>query len=186
MMRKLLFVGLGNPGKRYEHTRHNLGVMVLRAWVESKKDAVAQEWRAVKDWHAETALLRFDDAQNISVVVTCLVPLTGMNESGKAVAVGARELSVEASDIIIIHDDLELAVGEVRWKQKGSAGGHKGVRSIQESLKTQDIPRLRLGIGRPPEEVLASDFVLQELSREEQSATQSMIMEACRMLDTIL
>lgn len=127
-------IGLGNPGRRYAGTRHNFGCSVLHAWAEETGGAKKK--------------------------VVALFPTTMMNNSGDAVGHYVREHGVSPEQILIIHDDLELPLGEVRRVAGGSAKGHRGVRSIQEALGTTNIPRLRLGIGRERAGESVHDFVL--------------------------
>jgi PTH1 family peptidyl-tRNA hydrolase len=135
-------VGLGNPGRSYERTRHNVGFLVA--------DEIARRhggsWRKRKK--TEAAPVRLDHKE-----VTLLKPTTFMNNSGSALA-GYR-----AEDLIVIHDDLDLPPGGVRVKVGGGAGGHNGLRSVIERLGP-DFVRVRLGIGRPPVGVGVTDYVL--------------------------
>lgn len=173
-MENLLFVGLGNPGQQYEHTRHNLGIRLLRAWAP-------KDWRYVKKFNAAVTTITINN-----IFITCLSPLTFMNRSGEAVArFTRRRLSrlwraYPAGCILIIHDDLELPLGSFRIKPSGSARGHQGVRSIHESLHTQDIPRLLLGIGPatfPPQE-----FVLGRFSGAEELKITQMVPQVSSAL----
>lgn len=154
MARKIVFVGLGNPGRRYAGTRHNFGCTVLRAWVEETGGAKKN--------------------------VAALFPTTMMNNSGEAVLQYVREHNVLPEQMLIIHDDLELPLGEVRRVEGGSAKGHKGVRSIQEALGTNNIPRLRLGIGRERVGESVHDFVLEKFEASEKplvAAAQAAALE---------
>lgn len=173
-MENLLFVGLGNPGQQYEHTRHNLGIRLLRAWAP-------KDWRYAKKFNAEITTVTTNNA-----LITCLFPVTSMNRSGEAVARFTRRRisrlwrAYPTSHILIIHDDLELPLGSFRIKPSGSARGHQGVRSIHESLHTQDIPRLLLGIGpatSPPQE-----FVLGRFSSAAEEKITQVIPPACSAL----
>ena len=164
-MENLLFVGLGNPGKQYERTRHNLGIRLLRAWAP-------KDWRYAKKFNAEVSTVTINNTS-----ITCLFPVTSMNRSGEAVARFTRRRisrlwrAYPTGCILIIHDDLELPLGSFKIKPSGSAHGHKGVRSIHKSLNTQDIPRLLLGIGPatgPPQEFVLGRFS----SAEEEKITQ--------------
>src|SRR5581483_12302146 len=105
-------------------------------------------------------------------------PPTFMNESGEAVASFIKEKALTPSQLIIVHDDLELPFGEVRWKEGGSANGHNGVRSIQEKLSTQEILRLRIGIGRPADDTPIDEFVLQRFSESEEAQLPGIIERA--------
>lgn len=153
-MNTLVYIGLGNPGSAFAGTRHNLGIDTLRAWVEAKA----------------------------SDQVRCFFPGTMMNDSGRAVAAYLKKTALSVDDILVIHDDVELPLGEVRLARRGSAKGHNGVRSIQAALGTNDFRRLRLGVGRPPEGMDLSDFVLEKFRPEEQEAVQRMIQDAIKIL----
>lgn len=160
-MTSFLYVGLGNPGTRYEMTRHNLGIIVLRAWVASQPEA--SPWRQDAALSAEVATVSLGSAK-----ITCLFPLTLMNASGEAVAAFLRQHEIASDHIVILHDDLDITLGEFAWRQTGgSARGHNGVRSIQAVLKALDMPRLLLGIGRPTEGIEPRDYVLQRFTEEE-------------------
>lgn len=155
MAKKIVFVGLGNPGPRYAGTRHNFGCTVLRAWVEQ----VGAPGR-----------------------VTALFPTTVMNNLGEAVLQYVREHGVAPEELLIIHDDLELPLGEVRRVEGGSAKGHKGVRSIQEALGTTQIPRLRLGIGREQAGESVHDFVLGKFEESEKPLVAAAQADALALL----
>ncbi len=173
-MKNFLLVGLGNPGKQYEHTRHNLGLRLLRAWAP-------KDWRYAKKFNAEVATVTTNNT-----LITCLFPLTFMNRSGEAVARFTRRRisrlwrAYPTGYILIIHDDLELPLGSFRIKPSGSAHGHKGVRSIHKSLHTQNIPRLLLGIG--PATAPPHEFVLGRFSPAEEIKITQMIPPARQAL----
>lgn len=156
-MRPLLLVGLGNPGAEYVGTRHNLGDEVLGVWVAG---AAPEEM----------------------LVVDVLHPTTFMNASGRAVVDTVRKSRRTLEDVLLIHDDLELPLGEVRLVREGSAQGHNGVRSIHQALQSTAIPRLRLGVGRPPAAMTVRDFVLQRFAPEERVAVQAMTGRARTMI----
>lgn len=178
-MKRILLVGLGNPGKRYERTRHNLGIRALRHWVETQTSSTdsAASWQADAGQRAETAAVRFADT-----IVTCLFPLTSMNRSGEAVAAfnrrrfGILPAPYVLKNLLVIHDDIELPLGKIRFKQSGSAAGHKGVRSIQHALQTQDFPRLRLGISKPAASV--DQYVLEPFSPAEEPTVALLLTDA--------
>lgn len=169
-MNQLVYIGLGNPGARFTRTRHNLGIEAVRAWVRSQQG----EWKTLKDIPAEVA--------TIGNEVTCLVPLTFMNESGEAVASWLKKSSTPIEHMVIIHDDVEVPLGIVRCKAGGSAAGHNGVRSIHAALGIQAMTRLRLGVGRPPAEVATDDYVLAPFLPSEEAAVTGMIEEAGQWL----
>ncbi len=156
-MEQFLFVGLGNEGAQFLGTRHNLGMEALRVWKEEyDKLPVA----------------------NHQLHVTCLFPNTGMNNSGEPVAKFLSTTKMPVDNSIVIHDDVELPLGEVRVTLGGSAKGHNGVRSIHAALGTQEFYRLRLGVGRPPEGVPLNEFVLEKFRPEEKEIVREMIEKA--------
>lgn len=181
-MRQALFVGLGNPGGQYEDTRHNVGADTVRRWIRNVKEASFEDWHLVDRWLGSVASVQLTDAQNEPVVVTCLVPLTGMNDSGRAVAAARTALRLATRDIVIVHDDMDVSLGVVRFKYGGSAGGHRGVQSIHTVLGAQDMPRARLGIGRPLHGMDPSCFVLERFPETEKSVVDHMIQGACEKL----
>lgn len=179
-MENYLFIGLGNPGIKYQRTRHNLGIRVLRDWVTSVSEGSAV-WREEASVAAEVAEVVVNDAR-----VHCLFPLTYMNKSGQAVAAFLRNNPVDVKNILIIHDELELLLGEVKIKEGGSAAGHRGVKSIHEALATQDMPRLRLGIGRPNEAIGVDEYVLQRFTPEEEGIVEQVIKKASEEMTNIV
>jgi peptidyl-tRNA hydrolase, PTH1 family len=156
----LLVVGLGNPGENYARTRHNLGFMVadlLAARLGSK-------FKAHKRSGAEVATGRL--AGNAVVVAK---PRCYMNESGRQVGPLAKFYSVTATDVIVIHDDLDLEFGRIRLKIGGGEGGHNGLRSVAAALGTNEFHRVRIGIGRPPGRKDPAAFVLENFSAAERT-----------------
>ncbi len=168
-----LIVGLGNPGQGYAHSRHNLGFMCLNHF-------------------AQTHSLRFDKKQGQARIgsgevggskVVVARPQTYMNHSGEAVSRLVRKFKVSLSDLLVIHDDLDLPLGKIRIRQGGSAAGHKGVESIIAVLGSRDFARIRVGIGRPISkigltEITEADIIAYVLSdftsEEKQTVTQVM------------
>lgn len=130
-----MVVGLGNPGKNYAETRHNVGFEVVDALLRG----TSSEFKREKKWMAEVAKL------DGTLVVK---PLTFMNESGKAVGALARFYAIPASQILVVTDDVTLDTGTIRFRLKGSHGGQNGLRSIIQHLGTSDFPRLKLGVGK--------------------------------------
>ncbi len=179
-MRSFLIVGLGNPGKKFESTRHNLGYMVLRAWyaARSADGTYSRDWQQDKYCQAEIAQVNV----TADKIIYCLLPLTGMNLSGEAVKNFLSRKEIPAERILIVHDDIESAFGEVKFKINGSAAGHNGIRSIHQALATDNVPRLRIGVGRPTAEQDVSRFVLEEFSQEEQAALPKIISRAVDLI----
>ncbi len=129
-----LIVGLGNPGREYERTRHNVGFMVLDK-LAARSGAT---WRKEKAWKAEVA-----DCEG----VTCCKPTSYMNLSGGPVSAVARFYKASPAQTLVVYDDLALPLGKLRLRPEGSAGGHNGMQSIIDHLGTAAVPRLRIGIG---------------------------------------
>jgi peptidyl-tRNA hydrolase, PTH1 family len=147
-----LVVGLGNPGPRYRDTRHNLG----RRAVELIADELGGSWRS--RWNGRVSELRDSDER-----LALLVPETFMNESGRSVAPAVRFYKLPPERLVVVHDELDLELGDVRAKQGGGLAGHNGLRSLAEALGTQDFLRVRIGIGRPErgDRRPVADWVLQ-------------------------
>lgn len=160
MDHRLLF-GLGNPGNQFSHTRHNLGADMVLSWVEYMR-SYACEWKTHEKFHARVCEVVIRDT-----TVTILSPLVFMNESGKVVVSYLRYNPIHRKDILVVHDDLELPLGELRIQEEGSAHGHNGVRSIHEYMGDMNIPRLRIGIGRPEGATPVDKFVLSSFTPEE-------------------
>ena len=150
-----LVVGLGNPGPEYAETRHNAGFMVLDLLAENLR---VSYWR--DEAGAKVGLVRFGDEDLILAK-----PQTFMNLSGKAVRKLADTYGVSATDVIIIHDDLDLPEETVRVKRGGGHGGHNGLRSLTEQLGPEYV-RIRLGIGRPPGRQDPADYVLEPMRKD--------------------
>jgi PTH1 family peptidyl-tRNA hydrolase len=152
-----LIVGLGNPGKEYEKTRHNLGFLVIDEMIE-RYDAVPTNTKLqTKLWTAKLG----------GATVLIAKPQTFMNLSGNAVAPLARTKNIAPDHIIITHDDLDLEFDKIRVSRGASAGGHNGVQSVIDALGTKDFTRVRIGIGRPVNDQPIEDYVLTRFSAEE-------------------
>ncbi|WP_457678320.1 aminoacyl-tRNA hydrolase [Thermovibrio sp.] len=152
-----LIVGLGNPGKEYEKTRHNVGWMVL--------DRVASKLGV--EIGREKFKGKFGEYRAPWGKAVLLKPLTYMNRSGECVEKFANFFKVEPKEVLVIYDDLDLPLGKLRFRLKGSSGGHKGVASVIEALKTTEFPRIKVGIGRPERKEEVVDFVLSPFKEEE-------------------
>src|ERR687886_868798 len=154
----LLVVGLGNPGREYERTRHNVGWLV----VDELARRHGGSWRG--KFSGQLAEVRLDDAR-----LALLKPETYMNESGRSVAAAARFYKAKPEQLVIVHDDVDLEPGRLQARLGGGLAGHNGLRSLAQNLRTQDFLRLRIGVGRPgrgdPRDV--SDYVLSDFEPEE-------------------
>jgi PTH1 family peptidyl-tRNA hydrolase len=158
-----LIVGLGNPGREYERTRHNAGYW----WVDAIAEARGARWAREAKFSGWVAKV-----EEAGAAFWLLKPTTYMNESGRSVGAFLRFHRIEAPSTLVVHDELDLPPGTVRLKRGGGTGGHNGLRSIDEVLGTRDFWRLRIGIGHPGHKDQVADFVLHEARREEQAAIE--------------
>jgi PTH1 family peptidyl-tRNA hydrolase len=168
-----LLLGLGNPGREYRETRHNVGFMIL----DRLASAARVDWRTEKRWHAEVA--RAGD-------VLLAKPLTYMNLSGQAASGVAGFYKIPIAEILVILDDMALPLGKLRLRPEGSAGGHNGLQSVIDHLGTQAVARLRLGIGSaaPGQAVghVLGRFALEEKSELEQSLDRAVAAIDCAQI----
>lgn len=172
-----LIVGLGNPGPKYEWTRHNCGFMV----VDELARRAGREVRA-PECQALTARVTIGHEE-----VLLIKPQTFMNLSGTAVAALKKKYEiVDTSSILVISDDLALPFGRIRIRPKGSAGGQNGLKSIIEKLGAQDFPRVRLGIAPDHPVTNASDFVLGEFPKKDRDALAEMVARAADAVEAVL
>lgn len=163
-----MIVGLGNPGDKYQHTRHNIGfdcLSVLREQMGNPSIGSKFESQIVR------GVLSGRD-------VCLLWPMTFMNCSGRAVVQAARFYKVECENILVICDDLSLPLGKLRVRRTGSSGGQKGLGDILKSLGTQDVPRLRIGIDATPEHWDTADYVLSKFSANERKVVGDALIRA--------
>jgi len=160
----LLFVGLGNPGPRYAHNRHNIGFMVLDEIVRRHGFG---PWRA--RFQGQVCEGRISDDK-----VLALKPETYMNESGRAVGEALRFFKLDPGQVIVLHDEIDLAPGKVRVKMGGGAGGHNGIRSIDSHIGC-DYRRVRIGVGHPGEKERVHGHVLQDFAKAEMPWVEKLI-----------
>jgi len=168
-------VGLGNPGPEYRDTRHNVGQRVL--------DLLARKLRA--SWRRDGSAV-VARGQWRGEPVRLIKPISFMNASGPVVAKALRRVEAGPADLILVYDDIDLPLGTVRLRMKGSHGGHNGVRSVIEALGTQEITRVKVGIGRPDQKDDVPDHVLTSFERDEVPAVDAAVAEAAeRVLDLL-
>jgi peptidyl-tRNA hydrolase, PTH1 family len=168
-------IGLGNPGPEYHDTRHNVGQRVLdvlatrlhRAWRSDRTGMVARtQWRGVP--------------------LVLVKPRSFMNVSGPVVATALRHAEADAADLVLVYDDIDMELGKVRTRMKGSAGGHNGVRSVIEALGTDAIRRVKIGIGRPTHKGEVPDHVLSVFEAAEMPAVDAAVEAAAdRVLELV-
>ncbi|UCH79552.1 MAG: aminoacyl-tRNA hydrolase [Candidatus Coatesbacteria bacterium] len=168
--------GLGNPGRYYADTRHNVGAWVVRR--------LGRRWR-IRLWRR-----RYNAACGRGKVrgrpTWLFQPRTYMNRSGYAVAEAVEGLNLDHARILIVSDDIDLPPGKIRLREKGSAGGHKGLQSIIDELGTQDFARLRLGVGKPPAGEEAADHVLSPFAAGERELIEEALARAAACAETWL
>jgi len=162
-------VGLGNPGGDYEYTRHNLGFLAIERLAQKLKFKFALSSAA----NGVTAEGVFEGQ-----TVCLLMPMTFMNNSGVAVRQTMMKKGFLSKDVLIICDDFNLDFGQIRLRPKGSDGGHNGLASVIQQLGTEEFARLRMGIGYPPAQKDAVDYVLEEFTKAENNRLDSFVDEA--------
>lgn len=164
-----IIIGLGNPGRQYAGTRHNLGFRVI--------EALCDEFDIRADRLECNALV----AECATVMLA--MPQTYMNRSGYAVRCLLQRREHEPRDALIVYDEVSLELGRMRLRPGGSAGGHRGMESIIQNLRTESIPRLRLGIAKPSSDQAVEDlveFVLSSFDRNEEEAVEDLVDRACK------
>jgi PTH1 family peptidyl-tRNA hydrolase len=149
-------VGLGNPGLKYQKTRHNAGFLVIDQIIANLGGS------SKHNFDSEFVKINYQDQQ-----ILLVKPQTFMNCSGQAVVQFINYYKIELDQLLIIYDDLDLNLGVIRLRINGSAGGHRGLTSIIEVLHTKEIPRLRLGIGRPTNNIEVVDYVLTSFEKDD-------------------
>lgn len=174
-----LIVGLGNPGKQYTDTRHNVGFMLLDKLLNLFEPN--EQWRIQKTFKAQTADLKINQ-----LTVKLIKPQTFMNESGYSVKTAATFYKISLNHLWVVHDDLDLPLGAVRISNNSSAAGHRGVQSIINSLGTQNFKRWRIGIGRPTISPTVEDFVLEPFLPAEQTIIQKSLNETIKKIKQTL
>ena len=171
-----IIVGLGNPGRKYERTRHNAGFMAVEELARSLRIELSLE-----KCHA----LLGKGALGTEKVVLAQ-PQTFMNDSGRSVAALLKDAYASAADLIVLHDELDLVAGTVRVKFGGGHGGHNGLRSIIEYLGTADFIRVRIGVGRPLPGMDTADYVLSPFFAEEREAAATATATAAEVVRVIV
>ncbi|SOC26316.1 peptidyl-tRNA hydrolase [Ureibacillus xyleni] len=171
-----LIIGLGNPGKQYEYTRHNIGFECI--------DALSKKWDAPLNQMKFNGM--YATVHRPEGKVMLLKPLTYMNLSGECVRPIMDYFDINIEDIIVIYDDLDLETGKLRLRQKGSAGGHNGIKSLIQHLGTQEFNRVRVGISRPPAGMKVPDYVLSKFPKEEGPVIEQAIDKTVAAVETSL
>lgn len=169
-------VGLGNPGKKYAHSRHNVGFIFLQRLA----DKHSARWKK-RNFEAKT--VKVDLANGPALLVK---PWTYMNRSGVAVQGLLERTGVSLDRLLLVYDDLDIPLGEIRIRQRGGPGTHKGMASIVHEIETSSFPRMRIGIGPLPPDVDATDFVLDDFGREDAHILEECLTTAEEAIDLIM
>lgn len=175
----LLLVGLGNPGPEYDQTRHNIGFACIDDFVD--KSADMGPWMAKKDLKCHISTGRMGDTR-----VLAIKPTTFMNLSGEAVQAAASFYKAPLERTIVVHDDIDVAFGQIRMRMGGSAAGHNGIKSVTQS-NGENYGRIRVGIGpKTPEQIDSADFVLQRFSGAELDHMPALVRESTAILSELV
>lgn len=165
-----MIVGLGNPGKAYAHTRHNVGFDVIDLFAKRHKVRIIN-----RRCHA-----LIGSFEHLGEQILLVKPQTFMNESGQAVGELARKHNISSGNVLVVYDDIDLPLGKLRMRMRGSSGGHNGMKSIIAHLRSDDFPRMRIGIGRSGE---AIGHVLSRFNRKDRAIIDMSIEQAADALD---
>jgi PTH1 family peptidyl-tRNA hydrolase len=175
-MNAYLIAGLGNPGREYARTRHNVGFWFVTA--------LAERWGLTFNRQRNRAEIAEGSAAGRSVILA--KPQTYMNHSGDAVRALLKMSNLNPADLLVVHDEMDLPFGRLRLRDRGSSGGHNGVQSIIGQLGTTEFARLRIGVGRPPEGVDPIDYVLTPFTASELGELPAIIERARAGLEVLL
>ncbi|MCA1057262.1 aminoacyl-tRNA hydrolase [Rossellomorea aquimaris] len=169
-----LIVGLGNPGSQYDKTRHNIGFEIVDALADHLGISLNQsKFKGVYGTH-----------HHKGEKIVLLKPLTYMNLSGESIVPLMDYFDIDEDNLLVIYDDLDLPVGKIRLRQKGSAGGHNGIKSTIAHLGTQNFNRIRVGIDRPTNGMTVPDYVLGKFRKEEQPELDKVISDSVAACET--
>ncbi len=169
-----LIAGLGNPGPRYAESRHNVGFLVV--------DELARRWASEVTRYERRFQGLLGQAQRGGESIMLLKPATYMNLSGQSVAAAWRYYKLATSDVLVVHDDLDLAVGQLRVRPAGSAGGHKGLSDVLRHFNTDEVPRLRIGIGKVHRDATV-EYVLSRFEAEERPLIDAAVNSAAEAVE---
>lgn len=189
-----LIVGLGNPGEKYESTRHNLGFMVVEQFVKDLQPVKKTFWEDSKKFKSDILEVEWQPRRGNSVKILVVKPKTYMNNSGLAISLISQYLNILPSDVWIVHDELDLPLGFIKIRLGGSGAGHRGVESIIQSIGSEKFWRFRLGIGfkKNHGEVgghvikHVDDYVLSPFSREQAGKIRELIHRCSKALQMAL
>lgn len=168
-----LIVGLGNPGKEYDNTRHNIGFMFIDSYLSNKFSLI--------DWKKKFNGLYYEVMNNGEKTIF-LKPLSYMNLSGGVVSQFINYYKIDINDILVVSDDMDLLIGNFKLKDKGSCGGHNGLRDIERNLKTAEYKRLKIGISKN-NDINTKDYVLGKFSTQDMKVYKDLFSELFKTID---
>jgi PTH1 family peptidyl-tRNA hydrolase len=178
LQKNMLIVGLGNIGKEFEGTRHNIGFAVLDAFAEKQS---FEGWTNKKDLKCQLVMGNLGETR----VILCK-PTTMMNLSGEAVQAVSAFYKIELSHLVVVHDELDIEFGQIRTRRGGGSAGHNGIKSISQHMG-DDYGHIRVGIGpKKPEQIDSADFVLAKFTSDEQSQMKNLLQEATAILTEVV
>ena len=170
-----IVVGLRNPGADYDGTRHNIGFEVVERALDRRSETLGKAPSRVRAMVGQTGV-----GPDRTLY---LVPNAFMNESGGAVSAALSYYKVDPADLLVIHDDIDLAFGRLRVQVAGGSGGHNGIRSLEKSLGTKEFSRLKVGVGRPPGSTDPADYVLRPFTKKERPEVDLIVVDAADVVD---
>jgi PTH1 family peptidyl-tRNA hydrolase len=172
---KFLIVGLGNPGRKYQNNRHNIGFMVVNRLSERSGIPISRiQQKSI-----------IGDGRINGSRVFLVKPQTFMNRSGESIAALSRYFKVPLPKLLVIYDEIDLPLATLRLRERGGSGGHNGMKSIIQQIG-QDFPRLRIGVGRPPGRMEPADYVLRDFGSSEIEIVEGMIESASEAVETFI
>ncbi len=171
-----LIVGLGNPGREYQNNRHNIGFMVI--------NEIARQMNVRMMRVQSKAIIGAGMCNGLKMILA--KPQTYMNLSGESVSSLLRFYKVPLSRLLVIHDDLDLPFGTLRLRPGGGSGGQKGIASIIQKLGTQEFPRMRLGVGRPPGQMDAAAYVLQDIPKGDEELLKIILVQSVQAAEAFI
>jgi len=174
-MKTILIVGLGNPGKEYEKTRHNAGFMFVDYFREKFRDEFSfSDWKIKKKMNAEISVGKFDEKK-----IILAKPQTFMNLSGEAVRAVLKYYKVKLSNLIVVHDEIDLLLGKYKFSTNSSSAGHQGAQNVIDALGTKDFMRVRIGIdNRVGKKIPTEKYVLGKFTSNELRATKDVLKKS--------
>lgn len=177
-----LVIGLGNPTKEYANTRHNAGFIFLDAFREKflfQKDIYVTEWREEDTFQSEIAFIK----RGSTIIAILQKPLTYMNNAGEAVKKVTKKFDIEKEEIVLVHDDLDIKLGEFKIQVGKSPLGHNGIKSVEDKLGFIEFKRVRIGVeNRENRNISGLDYVLMKFSKEERPILEEVIEDASKVL----